>query len=65
MLLTANTQPILNVSQSIDEERLLLTWHSSLNDHQVNALENGFKGNSHLLKGRIDLFEAVCNTLIE
>jgi hypothetical protein len=65
MFLTANTQAILNVSQSIDEEGLLLAWHSPLNHHQINALQDGLKCDSHLLKRGIDLFEAVFNALIE
>jgi hypothetical protein len=50
MLLAADAEPILDVSQSIDQEALLFAGHSPLDHHQVDALQDRLKGNAHFFQ---------------
>ena len=65
MFLTADAQSVLDISNSIHQETLLLLGHSCFNHHQVYTLEDGFKGDAHLFQTWTDLLESHIKRIVE
>lgn len=63
--MAADTETILDIAKTIHEKSLLLARHATLDYHQVDAFENGFKSNTHLFQRAANFSEGLFHRIVE